>query len=84
MSTATVTSKGQITIPQAVREALGIEAGDQVVFTPAEDGVRLHSVQRRPLAALRGAAAGRQAYRSRASERAAAQEEAVRNAVGNG
>ena len=29
---AKVTSKGQITVPKAVREALGIEAGDEVVF----------------------------------------------------
>lgn len=29
---AKVTSKGQITIPKSVRDALGIEAGDDVVF----------------------------------------------------
>ena len=29
---ARVTSKGQITIPKAVREALGLSAGDEVVF----------------------------------------------------
>ena len=29
---AKVTSKGQITIPRAVRDALGITAGDEVVF----------------------------------------------------
>jgi antitoxin PrlF len=29
---ATVTSKGQVTIPKQVRDALGIEDGDQVVF----------------------------------------------------
>ncbi len=29
---ARVTSKGQVTIPRAVREALTIEEGDQVVF----------------------------------------------------
>jgi AbrB family looped-hinge helix DNA binding protein len=29
---ARVTSKGQITIPKAVRDALGISEGDQVVF----------------------------------------------------
>jgi antitoxin PrlF len=30
--TAMVTSKGQVTIPKQVRDALGIEEGDQVVF----------------------------------------------------
>ena len=29
---AKVTSKGQVTVPKAVREALGIEEGDNVVF----------------------------------------------------
>lgn len=32
MSTATVTSKGQVTIPVAVRSAMGIEAGSRVEF----------------------------------------------------
>lgn len=39
MPTATVTSKGQITIPREVREALGIEAGDRVEFVAQEKGV---------------------------------------------
>jgi antitoxin PrlF len=29
---ATVTSKGQVTLPKAVREALGIREGDEVLF----------------------------------------------------
>lgn len=29
---ARVTSKGQVTVPKAVREALGIKTGDEVVF----------------------------------------------------
>lgn len=32
MATATVTSKGQITIPAKVREALGLDSGDRVEF----------------------------------------------------
>ena len=39
MPTATVTTKGQITIPKEVREALGIEAGDRVEFVAEENGV---------------------------------------------
>jgi AbrB family looped-hinge helix DNA binding protein len=29
---ARVTSKGQVTVPKAVREALGIKEGDEIVF----------------------------------------------------
>jgi len=38
MSTATMTSKGQITIPAMVRSALGVEAGDRVEFVQVEPG----------------------------------------------
>ena len=38
MITSTVTSKGQITIPKEIREFLKVEASDQVVFVPLEDG----------------------------------------------
>lgn len=38
MSTATVTSKGQITIPADVRQALQVEAGDRVKFLEVEPG----------------------------------------------
>ena len=38
MATATLTSKGQITVPKAVREALRLKAGDRVEFLVGEDG----------------------------------------------
>jgi len=38
MATATVTSKGQITLPKAVRERLHIDTGDQVDFIINEHG----------------------------------------------
>lgn len=38
MATATLTSKGQITIPIQVRTALGLETGDRVEFVEMEDG----------------------------------------------
>lgn len=39
MATATLTSKGQITLPKVVRERLGVEAGDRVEFVETEPGV---------------------------------------------
>ena len=38
MPTATMTSKGQITIPSIVRTSLGVEAGDRVEFVQVEPG----------------------------------------------
>lgn len=39
---STVTVKGQVTIPKAMREYLGLEPGDKVVFTYLEaSGVRI-------------------------------------------
>jgi antitoxin PrlF len=38
MSAATITTKGQITIPVQVRVALGLDAGDRVEFVELEKG----------------------------------------------
>jgi AbrB family looped-hinge helix DNA binding protein len=38
MTTATLTSKGQITIPAEVRLALHVDAGDRVEFVQIEPG----------------------------------------------
>jgi AbrB family looped-hinge helix DNA binding protein len=39
MPEATITSKGQITIPKPIRSALELEPGDRVVFVLRDDGV---------------------------------------------
>jgi antitoxin PrlF len=38
MPSATVTSKGQITVPSEIRKALGLSAGDEVLFFPLGNG----------------------------------------------
>ena len=38
MPAATLTTKGQITIPKEVREHLGIDTGDRLSFMVQEDG----------------------------------------------
>lgn len=38
MSTAKITSKGQITVPKAVREALNVGPGDRLIFHIRPDG----------------------------------------------
>ena len=39
MATSTLSSKGQVTIPKEVREALHLDPGDRVLFVVREDGV---------------------------------------------
>jgi AbrB family looped-hinge helix DNA binding protein len=41
---ATLTSKGQITIPKEVRDALGLDAGDRVYFQVREGGAVMTKV----------------------------------------
>jgi antitoxin PrlF len=38
MASATITSKGQITLPVRVREALGLDTGDRIEFVEIEKG----------------------------------------------
>jgi antitoxin PrlF len=38
MAAATLTSKGQITVPVEVRQALGLDAGDRVEFVEVQPG----------------------------------------------
>jgi antitoxin PrlF len=38
MSTATITSKGQITIPKEIRDNLMLHTGDRIDFTVTENG----------------------------------------------
>jgi AbrB family looped-hinge helix DNA binding protein len=43
---AKVDSKGQVTIPKAVREALGIKEGDSLLFEVEGSEVRVHAARR--------------------------------------
>jgi AbrB family looped-hinge helix DNA binding protein len=54
MPTATMTSKGQITIPAIVRAALGVEAGDRVEFVEVEPGRFELVAATQPVTALKG------------------------------
>ena len=54
MPIATLTSKGQVTIPKPVREALGIDAGDEIDFVLAANGSVRLEVRRRDVRELAG------------------------------
>jgi len=53
MPTATLTSKGQITIPAGVRAALGVETGDQLEFVEVAQGRYEVMASTRPVTALK-------------------------------
>ena len=54
MTTATLTSKGQITVPAAVRAALGVDAGDRVEFVEITPGRYEFIAATRSVTALKG------------------------------
>lgn len=44
---STITAKGQTTVPKSVRQALGVDAGDQIAFRLDAGGVTVHRVDDR-------------------------------------
>ena len=54
MSDATLTSKGQITIPANIRKALRLSTGERVVFTQLDDGTVIMRAKTRSLLDLKG------------------------------
>jgi antitoxin PrlF len=55
MSTdATLTSKGQTTIPKAIRDGLKMKAGDRMTFTLMPDGVVIMRVKNKRVYELAG------------------------------
>ena len=53
-TTATLTSKGQTTIPKEIRDRLGMKPGDRMTFTLMADGTLLVRVKRKTVADLAG------------------------------
>jgi antitoxin PrlF len=60
MSTGTMTSKGQITIPADVRRALGLRPGSRVAFVQRGDGVFELRRETGSVRSLRGVVPGRE------------------------
>ena len=44
---ATITSKGQITVPREVRRMLGVRSGDKLLFESDGKGVRIRPIRSR-------------------------------------
>ena len=82
MSRATLTSKGQLTVPKEVRERLGLRRGDRVVFEFEGNSVRLKVERSRSLEELKGSLPATRKYPGKEVERQAAREHAVREKLG--
>ena len=55
MSTeSTLTSKGQTTVPKAIRESLRLKSGDRITFTLMPDGTVLMRVKNKSVMSLAG------------------------------
>lgn len=54
MSEATLTSKGQVTIPVEIRRTLGVGAQDRITFTPMPDGTVVLRAKTKHLSDVRG------------------------------
>jgi antitoxin PrlF len=50
----TLTSKGQTTIPKAIRDSLGMKTGDRISFTLMLDGVVVMRVKNKRVSRLAG------------------------------
>jgi len=54
MAQATLSSKGQITIPKKIREKMNLHAGDEIYFTEEKDGNFKISSPKKSIKNLRG------------------------------
>jgi len=54
MNAATLTSKGQTTIPKEIRDSLGMKPGDRMTFTLMPDGTVIMRVKSKSIVALAG------------------------------
>ncbi len=70
MEWATLTSKGQVTVPKAVRDALGLQQGDQLSWELEDGSVRVRAVAPLDLMYLQGVEANLAEWNSQADEEA--------------
>lgn len=72
MDKATVTGKGQVTLPQRIREALGIEVGDKLLFDIDDGVLRVRVLHDRSVSELFASLPGVETYAGEDAEREAA------------
>jgi antitoxin PrlF len=68
---ATVTGKGQVTLPRRIRERLGIETGDKLLFDIEEGELRVRVLHGRGISSLFESLPGVETYAGEEAERRA-------------
>ena len=81
-SKSVLTSKGRLTVPKEVRDRLGLEPGDGLIFEIEDDSVRLEVEKRTTLRELKRSLPAERAYPGKEVERAAARAHVVRRVMG--
>ncbi|HEV8634553.1 MAG TPA: AbrB/MazE/SpoVT family DNA-binding domain-containing protein [Chloroflexota bacterium] len=76
-----ITAKGQVTIPKAVRDALGVSTGDRVEFVLEDERAIVRPAPKGDIRRLAAIFANRRPFPGRDAERRAALEEAVRETL---
>jgi AbrB family looped-hinge helix DNA binding protein len=84
MSKATLTSKGQVTVPREIRERLGLSAGDKLLFEVEDGSIRLKVLKSRSLGELQGSLPAKHPYPGKEGEREAARRSVGRRTLGEG
>ena len=59
MTNATLTTKGQTTIPKEIRDGLGLQPGDQMTFTLLSNGTVVMRAKTKSVLSLGGSFSGR-------------------------
>lgn len=78
MNKATLTSKGQLTVPKEVRDRLDLKPGDGFLFEVEGDAVRLEVQRRKTLGELKGSLSSERAYPGKEAERESTREHVSR------
>ena len=82
MEKATLTSKGQLTVPKGIRDRLGIKPGDRLLFESEGDSVLVRVERRTTLEELAGSLRAGKEYPGKEVEREAARRHLVGEVLG--
>jgi AbrB family looped-hinge helix DNA binding protein len=84
MNTAIISSKGQVTLPKSVRQALNVKPGQRVLFVVEDKTVFLQAIGQANAKSLAGSLAKYAAFRPSGRSRSEVKKEVARAAAKEG